>query len=591
MAKGLIEIALQLGKQLGANTSKFLGTKSNVTFMGPGPKDGMLFQKSINPESFASIGIEKVLPDIESSLGYAVGGKLNDIQLNKLIDNMSIMADVLDPLAAKNVVDASSKFRGGLESLEGLGLKNLDNVRSKSGMAERQITDAASERPINRSGELTSVASEPGQSGMSYAIKNPAKIPGDESAAFPSFKTTENIDTSSPLMSKLENRIGGMRDETEAATGIMANVAKGDLPGKTGAAREFLVNSLKVGDDYPSTTLTDVISAQDMKFIMEGGGGAMGDPLVLVQKYFGPRIAEMIPNGGTPEEIAIFTKKVLENVEDAKGLRPDEPAFDPLTARFVDELADGGIAGLETRQGLKFGGKTGKSILAKIDDKMIKKAADDIFPTDDYKYDAELVVDALVENNPKLFKNLLASDLDDALRSELYGLAVSETGTRAAMKIKAGKMERPLFDENGNLNKDAVLADATKFSGLDGRKDAVKRGIVNENVPEFKRESMKLVDGETSKGEKFKTFETTTAPRMFTLNVEKAVSELNIPREEAIRIASLPSDQQKIALQIYLDKNMAQRAELMNYNPKTFDAAKGGRAGYSKGGLAKILEL
>ena len=583
MAKGLIEIALQLGKQLGANTSKFLGTKSNVSFLGSGPKDGMLFQKSINPESFATIGIEKVLPDIESSLGYAVGGKLNDIQLNKLIDNMSIMADVLDPLAAKNVVDASSRFGGGLESLKGLGLKNLDNVRSKSGMAERQITDAASERPINRSGELTSVASEPGQSGMSYAIKNPAKIPGDESAAFPSFKTTENIDTSSPLMSKLENRIGGMRDETEAATGIMANVAKGDLPGKTGAAREFLVNSLKVGDDYPSTTLTDVISAQDMKFIMEGGGGAMGDPLVLVQKYFGPRIAEMIPNGGTPEEIAIFTKRVLENVEDAKGLRPDEPAFDPLTARFVDELADGGIAGLETRQGLKFGGKTGKSILAKIDDKMIKKAADDIFPTDDYKYDAELVVDALVENNPKLFKNLLASDLDDALRSELYGLAVSETGTRAAMKIKAGKMERPLFDEKGNLNKDAVLADATKYGGLDGRKDAVKRGIVNENVPEFKRESMKLVDGVTGKGEKFKTFETTTAPRMFTLNVEKAVSELNIPRAEAIRIASLPSDQQKIALQIYLDKNMAQKAELMNYNPKTFDAAKGG--------LAKILEL
>ena len=542
MAKSLIEIALQLGKQLGANTSKFLGTKSNVSFLGSGPKDGMLFQKSINPESFATIGIEKILPDIESSLGYAVGGKLNDIQLNKLIDNMSIMADVLDPLAAKNVVDASSRFGGGLESLKGLGLKNLDNVRSKSGMAERQITDAASERPINRSGELTSVADEPGQSGVSYAIKNPAKIPGDESAAFPSFKTTENIDTSSPLMSKLENRVQGMRDDTEAATGIMANVAKGDLPGKTGAAREFLVNSLKVGDDYPSTTLSDVMSAQDMKFIMEGGGGAMGDPLVLVQKYFGPRIAEMIPNGGTPEEIAIFTKKVLENVEDAKGLRPDEPAFDPLTARFVDELADGGIAGLETRQGLKFGGKTGKSILAKIDDKMIKKAADDIFPTDDYKYDAELVVDALVENNPKLFKNLLADDLDDALRSELYGLAVSETGTRAAMKIKAGKMERPLFDEKGNLNKDAVLADATKYDGLD-----------QAPVPSFQ------------------------------LNVDKAVSELNIPREEAIRIASLPSDQQKIALQIYLDKNMAQRAELMNYNPKTFDAAKGG--------LAKILEL
>ena len=345
----LIKLALKLGKQLGANTSKFMGTKSNVTFLGSGPKDGMLFQKSINPESFATIGIEKVLPDIETSLAYATGGKLNDIQMNKLIDNMSIMADVIDPLAAKNIVDASSKFGGGLDSLKGLGLKNLDNLRSKSGMVERQATDIASgERPINRSGELTSVASEPGQSGMSYAIKNPANIPEE----------------TSPLMSKLENRIGGMRGDIENRVGtllddvgmtpqaidasiasdkagIMASVAKGDLPGKTAAAREFLVNTLKVGDDYPTTKLDDVISAEDFKSIMEGGGGAEGDPLVLVQKYFGPRIAEMIPQGGTTEEIAIFTKKILNNVEDARGLKPNEEGFDTMTAKIVDDLSDG----------------------------------------------------------------------------------------------------------------------------------------------------------------------------------------------------------------------------------------------------------
>ena len=304
----LIRTALQLAKQLGANSSKFLGTKSNVSFLGSGPKDGMLFQQNINPESFATIGIKKVLPDIESSMAYLTGGKLNDIQTNKLIDNMSVMLDVLDPLAAKNVVDASSKFRGGLESLEGLGLKNLDNVRAKSGLGERQVTEAASDIK---------------------SIDNAAA--GFNAAA----------DTS-PLMSKIENRIGGMRDETEAATGIMASVAKGDLPAKTGAAREFLVNSLKVGDDYPSTTLSDVMSAEDMKYIFEGGGGAMGDPLVLVQKYFGPRIAEMIPNGGSSEEIAIFTKRVMDNVEDAKGLKPDEPGFDTLTARFIDEFTPPG---------------------------------------------------------------------------------------------------------------------------------------------------------------------------------------------------------------------------------------------------------
>jgi len=308
---------LQLGKELGANISKSIGTKSNVNFLGSGPKDGMLFQKDINPESFLAIGTKKVLPDIEASIGYASGNKLNGFQLEQLEKNLITMKESLQPT---NVVDMG-----------------IDSLRAKSGLGERQAVASQDVRPINRSGELTSIADEPGQAGLSYAIKNPANIPEE----------------TSPLMSKLENRIGGMRDETEAATGIMATVDKGDLPAKTGAAREFLVNSLKVGDDYPSTTLSDVMSAQDMKYIFEGGGGAMGDPLVLVQKYFGPRIAEMIPNGGTTEEIAIFTKRVMENVEDAKGLKPDEPGFDNMTARFIDEFtppeggqpfANGGLA-------------------------------------------------------------------------------------------------------------------------------------------------------------------------------------------------------------------------------------------------------
>jgi len=152
--------------------------------------------------------------------------------------------------------------------------------------------------------------------------------------------------------SEIKNRPAGL-EETGDVTGIMQTIDKVDLPGKRAASREFLVNSLKVGDDYPSTTLTDVMSAQDMKYIMEGGGGVMGDPIVLVQKYFGPRIAEMVPNGGTTEEISIFTRRVMNNVEDAKGFKPDEPEFDAMTARFIDEFtppeggqpfANGGLA-------------------------------------------------------------------------------------------------------------------------------------------------------------------------------------------------------------------------------------------------------
>ena len=349
MAKGLIEIALQLGSKLGANTSKFLGTRSNVSFMGPGPKDGMLFQKEIIPESFASIGIEKVIPDIESSLAYAAANKLNDIELSTLIKNLKTMDETINPtnvlemgnvskgltdldelnftrdaVVAKRAIDnspsvstggnseiARESYKNMDEFLKSRGDGGLDSLRAKSGIAERQVTEAASD--------------------------------------------------TTPLMSKLENRVQGIKDDVgspfadyrknvlqeggDEVTGIMATVEKGDLPAKTGAAREFLINSLKVGDEASSTTLSDVMSAQDMKYIFEGGGGAMGDPLVLVQKYFGPRIAEMVPTGGSSEEIAIFTKRVMNNVEDAKGFRPDEPEFDAMTAMFVDNLADGGRAG------------------------------------------------------------------------------------------------------------------------------------------------------------------------------------------------------------------------------------------------------
>ena len=296
---------IQLGKELGANISNSIGTKSNVSFMGPGPKDGMLFQKDINPESFLAIGTQKVLPDIEASIGYASGNKLNGFQLEQLEKNLLTMKESLNPT---NVVE--------------MGTGGIDSLRAKSGLGERQLTEAAS--------DVKSI---------------------DDAAA--GVNAADAAADTSPLMSKIENRVQGIRDETEAATGIMATVEKGDLPGKTAASREFLVNSLKVGDDYPSTTLSDVMSAQDMKYIMEGGGGAMGDPLVLVQKYFGPRIAEMVPNGGTAEEISIFTRRVMDNVEDAKGFKPDEPEFDPLTARFIDEFtppeggqpfANGGLA-------------------------------------------------------------------------------------------------------------------------------------------------------------------------------------------------------------------------------------------------------
>ncbi len=87
-SKDLINIALKLSKQLGANTNKFLGSRTNISFLGKGPKDDLLFQEDINVDALGAFPLNKLLPQSESSMGYLTGGKLNDIKAKKLISNL-----------------------------------------------------------------------------------------------------------------------------------------------------------------------------------------------------------------------------------------------------------------------------------------------------------------------------------------------------------------------------------------------------------------------------------------------------------------------------------------------------------------------
>ena len=306
----LIDIGVKLGKQLGANTNKFLGTRSNINFLGKGPDEGKLFQQDINTEVLANIELKSTLPEIETSLGYLTAGKLNDIQANKLIDNLTKMNDFYYPITGDsiaNVTDMASRTggltKGGLESLRGLNLKNFDNIKN------RKIDPA-----------------------------------------------------SSPLMSKIEDRVGGLLDDIgmnpeaidasiakDKASAIMKTIPKNEVPGKTASAREFLINALK-DENVNRTVFRDVVTPQDLKAITEGGGGVDLDPIVLVQKYFGPRVAELLPSNATVEEVSIFTQRILNNATDAKGLRPTDPEFDKFTLKLSDDVddvpfADGGRAG------------------------------------------------------------------------------------------------------------------------------------------------------------------------------------------------------------------------------------------------------
>ncbi len=85
---------------------------------------------------------------------------------------------------------------------------------------------------------------------------------------------------------------------------------------------------------------TITISEKDYKYIMEGGGGALGDPLIIVKKYFGDTIAKRIPLDTRTEVIDAFVENV-RFTKDRAGFPTDDPRFNPDD---LPEFKNGGLA-------------------------------------------------------------------------------------------------------------------------------------------------------------------------------------------------------------------------------------------------------
>ena len=126
----------------------------------------------------------------------------------------------------------------------------------------------------------------------------------------------------------------------------------------------------------------------------------------------------------------------------AKFKKQNKDAAERLRKKMKDEpedKADGGRMGFA-------GGKIvlGKKILNLLkNNKKIQEAVDNIFGTGDYKYDAEMAAESLVELNPKTFGNKLYEDLDDATRSEIYGAVLQPITTNMAKMRELKKATRP----------------------------------------------------------------------------------------------------------------------------------------------------
>jgi len=87
--------------------------------------------------------------------------------------------------------------------------------------------------------------------------------------------------------------------------------------------------------------------------------------------------------------------------------------------------------------------KYAPSKLDNVNDDQIAAAVDDIFPTGDIKYDAEMAAEALVENNPQIFGDVLYEDLPDKLRSDIYGAVLEVLSGNSAKMRELKKLSKP----------------------------------------------------------------------------------------------------------------------------------------------------
>ena len=350
----ILNAILQSFQKLGGNVNDVLGTKTNVSFLGKGKSPELMLDMDINAEALGVLPQSKAVEELTSSVGYAVAGKLNDIQAGQLLKNMQIMENVYFPPAApKNVTD----FATGTPELDKAGLMSLRQGRGDLVRSGDDLPPGDPDLPPPGSRGGPDDIAAPFAS-AEETIKNLAKSEGVDprETILPTgagLEAIKNVKGSNLIIDDLVNKIY-----------LNAGVAENAQPVVRANAREFLNRVKDLSDEPGNTTLADVMEVDDFKFMTEGGGGGMGDPLLLVQKYFGPKVASAVAKLDGPNDIQLFAERLV-SIKDGKGRTITDRFFDPESVDISDfEFSDGGRVGYMAGM-LVRGGKMGYQALRK----------------------------------------------------------------------------------------------------------------------------------------------------------------------------------------------------------------------------------
>ena len=300
--KEIVTQIVSLFQKLGGNINDVLGTKTNINFLGKGKSPELMLDMDINAEALGVLPRSKAVEELKNSVGYLAAGKLNDIQASQLLKNMQTMDSVYFPPAAPaNITDMVTRTKG----LDKEGLESL-----------RYMAD-----------DLPPPGSRGGADDISAPLMSDAEAPFTGAG----LEAIKNVKNNNLIVNGIVDKIY-----------LNAGVAPAAQPVVRANAREFLNRIKDLTDEPGNPALSDVMEMDDFRFMTEGGGGGMGDPLLLVQKYFGPKVASSVAQLDNADDIQKFAENLVK-VKDARGNTITSRYFDPESINPDDfEFADGG---------------------------------------------------------------------------------------------------------------------------------------------------------------------------------------------------------------------------------------------------------
>ena len=189
---------------------------------------------------------------------------------------------------------------------------------------------------------------------------------------------------------------------------------------------------------------------KDIDEEITGGVGSLEDWIKMKRGYAaGGRVGMW--KGGMPKGLWAAVRSIWNKYGD-----------DAITTANEIKRPKGVVEAEETAQAIKdFNLRNPVNVTETVqiweDTVKIRAAVDDIFPTGDYKYDAQMAAEALVENNPQAFNNMLYEDLDQRTQMKVYGAVLGVVQSDLGKMLQMKRLSKPTktlegIENTGTIN-------------------------------------------------------------------------------------------------------------------------------------------